>query len=104
MELASFTASYKIADTQLEILIGEYKKKADEKKKIEKELADIKDQIQMQMCDYTEIMGSQGDILATWNWSKPVVRFDTKKFKEEMPLIYGQYAVESEPVRSFLVK
>lgn len=94
----------KIADSNLEQLIVIYKEKTKQKKKLEKELSHIKNHICLEMTDKFELVSLSGELLATWNWSKPVCIFDKNRFETEMPMLYEQYVAEGEPVRTFLVK
>jgi hypothetical protein len=94
----------RIAGDDLEMTMRLYKIKKQQRDALDKELAQLKDQITIQMGEAITLVSMEGELLATWNWSKPVVRFDTKAFKSEQPGLFAQYAVECEPVRSFLVK
>lgn len=104
LELAPSDGVNRVADMELEKAMRLYKALKQQKDALEKQMALLKDQITVHMGDAVTLVSTEGELLATWNWSKPVVRFDTKRFKDEMPLIYNQYAVQGEPVRSFLVK
>ena len=94
----------RVAGDDLETTMREYKIKKQQKDALEKQLAELKDQITRQMGDAVTLINTHGEMLATWNWSKPVVRFDSKKFKAEQPALYDKYSIEGAPVRSFLVK
>lgn len=89
-------------DTQQTVNL--YKKLKQEKEIIEKQLSRLKDEIFEQMGSAVTLVSEDGELLATWKWSKPVKRLDTKRLKDEMPLIYSQFCAPGEPVRSFLVK
>ena len=104
LEASMYVDANRVADSDLEKTIRLYKITKQRKEVLEKELALLKDQITISMGEAVTLVSMDGELLATWNWSKPVVRFDTKRFKEELPALYANYSVQSEPVRSFLVK
>jgi len=94
----------KVADSSLESLVALFKQKNIVKKELEKELANIKEEICKQMSDDNVLVNFDGEIIATWTYSKPVMRLDQKRFAEELPAIYAQYVNECDPIRTFLVK
>ena len=93
-----------VADLELQKLVDIYKEKVKEKKSLEKELSILKEHICSKIEDKTQLVSSDGELLATYKWSKPVCKFNKELFEKQMPGMYEKYVVEGDPVRSFLVK
>jgi len=60
--------------------------------------------IQQIMADHAVIKDFEGKILATWKTAKGSARFDSKRFKEEMPETYEKFVISTDGSRRFLVK
>lgn len=93
-----------IADDDLTRFVKIYKEKIKEKKALDKELNALKEYICSKIDDKTQLVSSEGELLATYKWSKPVNKFNKELFEKDMPGLYEKYIVESESIRSFLVK
>lgn len=52
----------------------------------------------------TFLVDDSGNTLATWKASKPTKRFDSTRFKQENPEMYGKYEIESPGARRFIIK
>lgn len=93
-----------IADSELERFVKIYKEKVKEKKALEKELSTLKEYICSKIDDKTQLVSSDGELMATYKWSKPVNKFNKELFEKELPGVYEKYVVESDSIRSFLIK
>lgn len=60
--------------------------------------------LQAQMKDCGELIGPDGETLATWNNIKTSPRFDLERFKAEQPDLYASYLKDSGHQRRFLLK
>jgi len=68
---------------------------------LEREQAEIKQQIQLEMKDAETAY--IGDRKVTWKSTKPRKTIDSKKLQEEMPEIYKSFLKEGKPSRRFTV-
>jgi len=60
--------------------------------------------LQAQMKDCGELIGPDGETLATWNNIKTNPRFDLERFKEEHPELHASYLKDPGHQRRFLLK
>lgn len=88
-----------------EELMREYEHLVDIRERL-KELnakeGEIKERLQMIMKDAEAIQYYEETII-TWKASKPVIRLDQKRLREEQPEIWSAYVRETPPVRTFRV-
>ena len=68
---------------------------------LEKEL---QDKICVYMGDKQVLLDVNGIVGATWKQRDGSRRFDSKTFKDKYPGLYGEFEIQGDPVRSFLLK
>lgn len=93
-----------LADFNTEVLVNLFKEKNALKKKLEEELAKIREAICIELADSEMLVNESGEVLATYRLSSPVTRFDKDRLALELPNIYEKYVYKGDPVRTFLVK
>ena len=76
----------------------------EQRKALEEAEETLQGQVQALMKDADELLGPDGERLATWKSAKASQRFDAKLFEQSMPDIYKQFVREMPGSRRFLVK
>jgi putative phage-type endonuclease len=73
-------------------------------KEFQEKQQNAENKIKVFMSDKTTLYGTDGKIAATWKLPKPTERFDQKRFKDEKPELYKEYATSTQSQRRFLLK
>lgn len=64
----------------------------------------LENEIKLFLGDRDTLLDANGKALVTWKQAKAPIKFDTKRFQDEQPVMYSQYCVEGMASRRFLVK
>jgi hypothetical protein len=64
----------------------------------------IQADVQRFMQDAANLIGPDGNPLATWRTAKPSMKFDEKRFAADHPALHQQYQREQPGSRRFLLK
>lgn len=67
-------------------------------------IEEIETELQSQMKDAAELVGPDGELLATWKNIKANPKFDLELFKEEHPELHASYLKDPGHQRRFLLK
>lgn len=73
-------------------------------KQLEEQEEILQGMIMGTMQDASVLQSTGGEVLATWKSAKESQRFDSTRFKAEMPKVYEQYVASVPGSRRFLVK
>lgn len=93
-----------IAKTDIELAVlrlRNIRQAIEELCKVEGELMD---KIALYMKNKATLVTSDGELLATWKYTKPTESFNTKLFKADNKEVYEMYVDVKPGVRKFLVK
>lgn len=73
-------------------------------KQLEDQEEILQGMVMSRMQSASVLQSMQGKVLATWKTAKDSQRFDSARFKAEMPKVYEQYVTTTPGSRRFLVK
>ncbi len=73
------------------------------KKAFEAREEKLKAKLEWHMGDAETLATEDGEELLRWKYSVAPVRFDAKRFKEELPNIYKHYVGSGEPIRRMII-
>jgi putative phage-type endonuclease len=93
-----------VATDPIEVIIGALKMINKDIKAKEERKEELKNEICLYMKDHDTLLDINGKSLATWKFTRPIKRFDTKKLEQENKNIYDKYVTECDPQRRFLIK
>jgi len=71
---------------------------------IEEQIEALEIEIKNHMGEAAQLIGPDGECLATWKASKPAQRFDAEAFRLAHPDLYAAFRKAGAPVRRFLLK
>lgn len=93
-------ATFEICDK-----IDKYNMVKNQIKELDSQKKELADDICLFMGENEMLIDPAGNqTLATWKPSSPIKRFDSKKLKEDDPVLYDKYVIESKPQRRLLIK
>jgi len=65
---------------------------------------ELKDKIALYMKNKATLISADGELLATWKYTKPTESFNTKLFKSDNKELYAMYIDIKPGTRKFLIK
>ncbi len=92
-----------IATDEVIVLVEELREVKAMKKAFEAREEKLKGKLELYMGDAETLSTSDGEELLRWKYSVAPVRFDAKRFKQELPNIYKHYVGHGEPVRRMII-
>ncbi len=93
-----------VADREVADKVSKLKMVKDKQKDLSSHEKRLKDEIALFMLDRDVLLNPNGDIMATWKYTKPPTYFDTKEFAKDNETLYNQYLKKRQSSRKFLLK
>ena len=93
-----------IAKTDIEKAVSRLKQIRSAISELETIETELKNQITLYMKNKATLITADGEMLATWKYTKPSESFNTKLFKADNKELYEMYVDTKPGTRKFLVK
>jgi uncharacterized protein (DUF3084 family) len=84
--------------------VQELRQLKQQEKELQEKIKTLQIQIQDYIGDNSELVNSDGKVLASWKTTKPRLTFSTKIFKEKHPDLHKQFLIPAKISRRFLIK